>query len=56
MEYKKEPLCVQNKAVPFCIACYISAVSTSAHRGRVTMLSRVVRTTDPAANCSSWPN
>ena len=44
MENKKEPLCVQNAAVPFCIACYISAVSTSAHRGRVTMLSRVVRT------------
>ena len=31
-------------------------VMISAHSGRVTMLSRVVSTTLPAAKCSSWPN
>ena len=34
-------------------AFYITIVMISAHSGRVTMLSRVVSTTLPAAKCSS---
>ena len=34
-------------------SAYITMVMISAHSGRVTMLSRVVSTTLPAAKCSS---